>query len=155
MCSGFEIARPVEIGNERRLLRLPPQQFPSSLARGRAVDRCDMHEPAKVVGYFLGGFGDDRHVQAAADHASDVSERHALVGKPVIPGSCGALLKHESVEMSRIEPMHRGPGVEPVAQICRNALFPRDADESRIGRRGKSSANIGAASGPKYGPRNI
>ena len=25
----------------------------------------------------------------------------------------------------------------------------------RIGRRGKSSANIGAASGPKYGPRNI
>ncbi len=125
-----------------------------SLEAGQSIAATCMNLP-NWVGYFLGGFGDDRHVQAAADHASDVSERHALVGKPVIPGSCGALLKHESVEMSRIEPMHRGPGVEPVAQICRNALFPRDADESRIGRRGKSSANIGAASGPKYGPRNI
>ena len=74
---------------------------------------------------------------------------------PVIPGSCGAHLKHEPVEMSRIEPMHRRPEVELVAQICRNALFPRDADESRIGRRGKSSTNSGTVSGPKYGPRNI
>jgi len=29
------------------------------------------------------------------------------------------------------------------------------ATRLRIGRRGKSSANIGAESGPKYGPRNI
>jgi hypothetical protein len=62
-----------------------------------------------------GGLADDGHVQAAADHAGDVAERHALVGDPVIPGSCGTLLKHEPVEMSSIEPVHRGPAVKPVA----------------------------------------
>jgi hypothetical protein len=69
----------------------------------------------KVIGYLLGGLGDDWHVQTAADHASDVSERHALFGDPVIPGSCGTLLKHEPVVISSIEPEHRGPAVEPVA----------------------------------------
>jgi hypothetical protein len=131
VCSGFEIARPVEIGNQPGLLRLPLQQFPSSQTRGRAVDRCEMREPAKVVVCFLGGLADDGHVQAAADHAGDVAERHALVGDSVIRGSSGTLLKHEPVEMSSIEPVNRGPAVKPVANIRRNALFTRDADESR------------------------
>src|SRR6266566_4559579 len=129
VCSGFEIARPVEIGNQPGLLRLPPQQFPSSQTRGLAVDRCEMGEPAKVVGCFVGGLGDDRHVQTTADHVSDVSERHALIRDPMIPGSCKILLKHEPVKMSSIEPVHRGPAVKPVTDICRNALFACDADE--------------------------
>ncbi|MDB6045180.1 MAG: hypothetical protein JWM63_3731 [Gammaproteobacteria bacterium] len=66
-----------------------------------------MREPTKVVRCFLGGLADDRHVQAAADHASDVSERHTLVGDPVIPGSCGTLLEYEPVEMGSIEAVHR------------------------------------------------
>jgi hypothetical protein len=82
----FEIARPIEIGNQPGLLRLPTQQFPSSLTRGRAVDRCETRKPAKVVGGFLRGLADDRHVQTAADHASDVSERHTFIGDPMIPG---------------------------------------------------------------------
>src|SRR5258708_31559473 len=31
--------------------------------------------------------------------------------------------------MSSIEPMHRGPAIEPVPYKCGNALFPRDADQ--------------------------
>jgi hypothetical protein len=52
-----------------------------------------------MVGCLLAGLADDRHVQPPADHASDVAEWHALVGDPVIPGSCGTLLRHEPVEM--------------------------------------------------------
>ena len=39
-----------------------------------------MREPAEVVGGLIGGLADDGRVQAAADHARDVPERHALVG---------------------------------------------------------------------------
>src|SRR5258705_2535566 len=49
-------------------------------------------QPAKVVGCLIVGLADDGRVQASADHASNISERNALVGDPVIPGSCGTLL---------------------------------------------------------------
>src|SRR5205807_6441295 len=39
--------------------------------------------------------------------------------------------EHEPVEMGSIEPVHRGPAVEPVTHIRRNALFTRDLDETR------------------------
>src|ERR1700752_554008 len=44
---------------------------------------------------------------------------------------CGTLLQHEPVEMSRIEPVHRGPAVEPVAHKRRNALLTRETNEAR------------------------
>jgi hypothetical protein len=48
-----------------------------------------------VVGGLLRGLADDRHVQASADYVSNVSNRHALVGDRVIPGSRGTLLKRK------------------------------------------------------------
>src|ERR1044071_635158 len=123
--------RPVEIANQPGLLWLPPQHFPSSLTRGGAVDHCEMRKPAKMFGCFLGGLGDDRHVQASAEHASDVFKRHTLIGDPVKPGSRGTLFQRQPEEMGRVEPMHRGPAVESVAHIGRNALFTREADEER------------------------
>src|SRR6266850_1837043 len=90
-----------------------------------------MREPLKMAGCFLGSLADDWHVQAAADYASNVSERHALFGDRVILGHYGLLLKHEPVETSCIEPMHRGPAIEPVAHIGRNALLTRETDEAR------------------------
>jgi hypothetical protein len=35
----------------------------------------------------------------------------------MIPSSCGPLLEHEPVEMSRIKPVHRRPVIKPVAYI--------------------------------------
>ena len=90
-----------------------------------------MREPAEMAGCLLGGLGDDRHVQASADYSSDVSEWHALIGDSVIPGSGGTLLEHQPVEMGRVEAVHRGPAVEPVANIRRNSLLTRDANEGR------------------------
>src|SRR5258708_8770186 len=52
--SGFEIARPIEIGNQPGLLRPPPQQFLSSLARGRAVESGEGCKPAKMIRCLLG-----------------------------------------------------------------------------------------------------
>jgi hypothetical protein len=48
---------------------------------------------------FDGRLGDDQQVQAAADYVGDVSERRALVGDPVLPGSRGTLLKRQPEEM--------------------------------------------------------
>src|SRR5207244_13618243 len=81
LLSGLEIARPVEIGNQSRLSWTPSQQFPGSLTRSRVIERCEMREPAKMAGCFLGGHADERHVLSAADHASDVSERYDLAGR--------------------------------------------------------------------------
>jgi hypothetical protein len=129
--SGFEIALMVEIGNQSGLRRLPSQLFPGSLARGRAVKCCEMREPLKMAGRFLGSLAHDRHVQAATDYASNVSEWHAFVGDCVIPGPCGLFLNHKPVEMSGIEPVHRGPAVEPLTHTGRNALLSRETDEAR------------------------
>jgi hypothetical protein len=90
-----------------------------------------MREPVEVVGCFLGGLADDRYVQSAADHASDVSERHALFGDPMIPRSCGTFLKRQPEQMGSIKPVHGGPAIEPVTHIRRNALLTRETDEER------------------------
>ncbi len=44
-------------------------------------------------GGLLGGFGDNRHVQAPADGLGDVANRHALFGDRMIPGSRLTLLE--------------------------------------------------------------
>ena len=66
----------------------------------------------------LGRLADNRHVPAAADHASDVLEGHALVANGVVARSSGTLLQYEPVKMSSIEPVHRGPAVETVTHVC-------------------------------------
>ncbi len=86
-CSRREVAGPVDIRNQPRLLRLPTQLLPSALTRSLVVDCCEMREPAKVLGCLLRGLADDRQVQTAADNASDLSERHALFRDPMISGS--------------------------------------------------------------------
>jgi len=65
----------------------------------------------------LRGLGHHGHIEASADYLSDLSSLYTLIGDSVISGSGGALLQHESVEMGRIEPMHRGTSVTTVAYI--------------------------------------
>jgi hypothetical protein len=60
VCSAFEIARMVGIGDEPGLFRLPAQQRPGTLARGRDVHSRELRKPAKMLGRFFGGLGDDR-----------------------------------------------------------------------------------------------
>ena len=107
-----------------------------------------------MAGRLLRGLGDDRHVQAAADDLGDLSERHALVGDRVIPGPRRALLQRQPEETGRIEPVHRGPAVEPVAHVRRNALLParcRSASARSRDRR-RHGPRAGAAP-PMRGPR--
>src|SRR5580692_930706 len=66
-----------------------------------------------------------------ADNLSDLSSGYALVGHAVIACAAGTLFEREPVEKGGIEPVHRGPAIEPVTYISGNALFPRDADQAR------------------------
>src|ERR1700751_3247436 len=82
-----------------------------------------------MFGCLFRGLGDHGQVQAAADHAGDVAERHALVADSVIPGPRGPLLKRQPEEAGGIEAVNRGPAVEAVPHIRRNAFLTRDADQ--------------------------
>src|SRR5258708_35609238 len=84
-----------------------------------------------MTGCLFERFRDDRHVQASADDVRDLSGRHTLVGDPVKPRSRRSFLERQPEEMGGIEPVHRGPAVEPVTGIRGNALFTRDADQRR------------------------
>jgi hypothetical protein len=68
-----------------------------------------------MIDCFLARLADDRYVQMPTDYLSDLSSRYTLIGHDVIPCSDGTFLKHESVEMSSIEQVHRGPAVESIA----------------------------------------
>jgi hypothetical protein len=58
--------------------------------------------------------GGDRHIQAAADYVSDVSQWRALFGDPVIPGTRRSRLKRRREEMRSIEPV---PETHPVIPV--------------------------------------
>ena len=84
-----------------------------------------------MLACLLGRFGNHRHLQTPADCLGDLSDRHALFGDRVIPGSRGTFLKNEPVETGGIEQVHRGPAIESFADIRRNALLASDRD--RVG----------------------
>src|SRR5215471_10985529 len=84
-----------------------------------------------MIRRFLARLGHDWHVQAFANNVGDLLRRDALIAHAVIARPSRTLLKHKSVKMCGIEPMHCGPSVKPVADICRTALFPCNVDESR------------------------
>ena len=99
------------------------------VAGSRDVGACEHRKPAKVLSRLLRRLGDDRNLQAPADCLSDLSKRHAFFCDRVITGSGGTLLKRQSIEMGGIEPVHRGPAVEPVADIGRDTLLAGNSDQ--------------------------
>jgi hypothetical protein len=111
----FEIVRRIQIGNEPRLNRSPSQPTLRQPAGGRSVYAKEESDPSKMIGCFLARLADDRYIQMLADDLGDLSSRHALIRHAVISGCNGGFLERESVETSCIDPMHRGPPVEPVA----------------------------------------
>src|ERR1700674_3020955 len=83
-----------------------------------------------MIGCFLARLADDRYVHAPADCRRTLSSRYALVGHAVIQVADGSFLEREPVEMSSIQPVHRGPAVEAVAYKCGNSLFTCDANQA-------------------------
>ena len=89
----FEAVRPLEIGDEPRLSRLPAQQSLRLRARDRGVEADEGREPAEVAGGLRGGQRDDGDVHPSPDDLGDVASGHALFGDRVIPGSRSSLLQ--------------------------------------------------------------
>jgi hypothetical protein len=61
----------------------------------------------------LGRLADNRQVQASADDLRDLSNRQALVGNPVIPGSRDSLLKRRPEEAGSVERCTAGKRLSP------------------------------------------
>src|SRR5258708_17085511 len=127
----FEIVRPIEVSDERRMCWLPSQLFLRLRTRSRSIDSKEVRDPAKMPGSFLWRLGNQRQVQASADYGSDIANRYAFVGDSVIPGSCGTFFKCEPVQMRSIEPVHSGPTIKTVTYIRRDAFFACNVDQSR------------------------
>src|SRR5580704_12149793 len=87
-----------------------------------------MREPTKVLACFFSRLGDDRHLQAPADHLRDLSKRYTLFCDRVVAGSSRSLLKRQPVEMRGIEPVHRWPAVTSVADIRRDTFLTGHID---------------------------
>jgi len=83
-----------------------------------------------MTGCCLGGHGDDRYLQAPADGFCDLSNRHTLFVDRVIPRPGSSLLKRQPIEGRGIEPVHRRPAIEPVANISRDALLANKSDHT-------------------------
>src|ERR1700735_3002501 len=83
-----------------------------------------------MIGGFLARLADDRYVQSLADNLSDLSSRYALIGHAVIPCVGRLFLEREPIKMSSIDPMYSRPMVEPIPDICGNALFTSDANQA-------------------------
>src|SRR5258708_38842234 len=81
-------------------------------------------------GCFFAGFADNRYIQMPADDLSNLSNRYALIGDAVISGCKGAFLNREPVQMSSIEPVHRGPAITTVPHIRRNTFLTRDVNQA-------------------------
>src|SRR5215469_8547158 len=116
----LKIVRRVEVGKKARLFWLPVELRPRPGARSRSVHGKELPDPPKMLSHLFPRLRDHRHVQSAADDFSDLSGRHALVGDAVIARSGRAFLKREPIETCRVQSMHTGPTVEPVANVCRN-----------------------------------
>src|SRR5580704_7304497 len=113
----FEVLHVLEIAEQPGPCWAPSQPFLRLRAGCRTVHTRKVPEKAKMVGCLLGGFRDDRHLEAAPDGLGDVAKRHALFGDGVIPGSRRGLLKRLPVEAGNVEHVRGGPAVEPVADI--------------------------------------
>ena len=68
--------------------------------------------------------------EPTADRFGDIPEGDALLGDRVIGTVHRAAFHGKAEHGRRVEPVHRGPGVEAVTDIGRNALFARRGDEN-------------------------
>jgi len=83
-----------------------------------------------VVGRLFAGNADHRQIQVAADDASDVTERDALVGDPVQPRPRRRVFERQPVQAGRVERVDPGPAVRPVADIGGDAGVAGNADQA-------------------------
>src|ERR1700758_1766047 len=113
----------VDIDDQPGQFRLPPQQFLRSVTGGWDVHPYELLYPSKVLGCFLGSQADYRHIQATANHVSDLFERDAFVCDCVIGPPRSTLLERKPVDPGSIKPMYRRPAVKPFPYIGRHALL--------------------------------
>ena len=114
---GREIVRPVEISNESGPGWAPSQSLLGLHARTDKVATNEHPYPAKMGSCLIGGFGHDRHLQAAADGLSNVPDRYSLFSDRVISGAYFLLLERQPVEAGGVEDVHGRPAVESIANI--------------------------------------
>src|SRR6516165_5960880 len=126
--SGLRITHVLEISEESWPRRVPSQLLPCTGAGGREMPSNECCEPAKMSGGLFRCNGDRGHVQTSREYLGDVSSGHSLFCDCMKCSISVGLLQHQPVQVGSIEAMSRRPAVEPIANVCRNTLFPGEMD---------------------------
>src|SRR5579864_3195199 len=122
-----EISVFFHVRQKAEFLRLPSQCLARASTGGGIVERDEVRHPVEMCAPLVLSEAPDREAEPCANRFRNRAHGHALFGDSMISASRGSFLNHEPVELSSIEPVHRGPAVEAVAHIRRNALLARNA----------------------------
>jgi MFS family permease len=112
-----EVVTLVEVGDQPRVLGLPPEPLLGQGAGGGAVQQGERGHPAEVARGLLAGDGGHREVQVSADDGGDVAERDGLVGHPVQPRPGGRFLQRQPEQVRGVQQVHAAPAAGPVARV--------------------------------------
>ena len=126
-----EVVAVIQVLDQPGVGRLPGQQLAGQLAGRGVVQRDEGAEEGEVLIRVLGRDAGARQAELAADVLRDVPEGHAIVSDRVQPRSGRSGLQRQPVYARRVERVHRGQLVGPVAEIAGDALLASDADQGR------------------------
>ena len=102
-----------------------------SVLEARRSSATKLPSHPEVLGCLLWSNRAKGEVELPADRRGDVAQRHALLSHPVQHGSGRGVFQREAEQTRGVEAVDRGPVVAPVADVPRDALVARDADERR------------------------
>jgi hypothetical protein len=88
-----EIGRVIDVGDKPGLGRLPTERRAGPLAQDRTSMPANIANQPKCAAASSGRLGDDRNVQAAADHLCDRLELHVVFGDGMERATGGAPLE--------------------------------------------------------------
>ena len=103
----------VEVGDQPRVLGLPPELLLGQGTGGGAVQQGERGHPAEVALGLLAGDGGHREIQLLADDGGDVAKRDGLISYPMQPCPGGRFLHRQPEQVRGVQPVHGAPPIGP------------------------------------------
>src|SRR5438552_10270887 len=112
----------LDVFDEGRAGRLPPEQLAGDRARGGHVETDELADEAEAHVGLLGRDGGRRQPEAAAERLGDITHRDALLGDGVQHRALGGALDAEPDKACGVTAVDGGPAVLAVAYVANGAV---------------------------------
>jgi len=128
---GVEVGAAVEVSDEADMGWAPAELLLSFRVGRGGVDGNEVGHPVEMRGCFFERFADDRQIQVAADGGGDVAEGNAFVADGVVVSAGRSFFERKAIQMRGIQAVDGGPAIRSVTDVSGDALFTRDANQTR------------------------